>query len=52
MQFYAVVNEAVVGIRLFNAVSTGCGQKNTPLQRSHYFQNNLIFFGEIFRGYS
>jgi len=27
--------------------------KNTPtLQKSHYFQNNLIFFGEIFRGYS
>jgi len=33
-------------------MSTGCGQKNNPLQKSHYFQNNLIFFGEIFRGYS
>ena len=26
--------------------------KKHPLQKSHYFQNNLIFFGEIFRGYS
>jgi len=27
--------------------------KNTPpLQKSDYFQNNLIFFGELFRGYS
>jgi len=26
--------------------------KKHPLQKSHYFQNNLIFFGELFRGYS
>jgi len=32
-------------------VNTGCGQKNTPLQK-YYFQNNSKFFGEIFRGYS
>ena len=25
--------------------------KKHPLQKSHYFQNNLIFFGELFRGY-
>jgi len=31
---------------------TGCGYKKHPLQKSHYFQNKLIFFGEIFRGYS
>ena len=30
----------------------GAVKKNNPLQKSHYFQNNLIFFGEIFRGYS
>ena len=33
-------------------ITTGCGLKNNPLQKSHYFQNNLIFFSEIFRGYS
>jgi len=27
-------------------------KKHPPLQKSHYFQNNLIFFGENFRGYS
>ena len=26
--------------------------KNNPVQKFHYFRNNLIFFGEIFRGYS
>jgi len=26
--------------------------KNNPLQKSHYFQNNLVFFAELFRGYS
>ena len=30
----------------------GCGQKNTLLQKFHYFQNNLIFFGQLFRDYS
>jgi len=30
----------------------GAAKKNNPLQKSHYFQDNLIFFGEIFRGYS
>ena len=29
----------------------GVVKKNTPLQKSHYFQNNLIFFGELFRDY-
>ena len=24
--------------------------RNTPLQKSHYFQNNLTFLGELFRG--
>jgi len=27
-------------------------KNNPPLQKSHYSQNNLIFFGELFRGYS
>ena len=26
--------------------------KNPPLQKSHYFQHNLMLFGELFRGYS
>jgi len=30
----------------------GAAIKDTPLQKSHYFENKLIFFGEIFRGYS
>jgi len=34
------------------AAVQGAAIKNTPLQKSHYFPNKLIFFGEIFRGYS
>ena len=29
----------------------GAAIKNTPLQKSHYFQNSLIFFGELLRDY-
>jgi len=35
-----------------NAVLQGADKKPLPLQKSHYFQNSLIFFGELFRGYS
>jgi len=38
--------------RTLHTLVPGAAKKNTPLQKSHYFQNNSKFFGEIFRGYS